>query len=91
MDFGEVVRVKSKFTVLHCPADIYIALLWHALYSSVLYKMPCVHRTSVLLLLLLYECSVTTVLLSGANERRHYQRIGPSLTPSPRTIDGPNR
>ena len=67
MDFGEVVRVKSKFTILHCPA-----LLWHALYSSVLYKMPCVHRTSVLLLLLLYECSVTIVLLSGANEWRHY-------------------
>jgi len=39
----------------------------------------------VLLLPLLYECSVTTVglLLSGANERRHYQRIGPSLTPLP--------
>ena len=35
--------------------------------------------------------SVTTVLLSGANERHHYQRIGPSLTPSQRTIDGPNR
>jgi len=33
----------------------------------------------MLLLPLLYECSVTTVLLSGANERRHYQRIGPSL------------
>ena len=81
MDFGEVVRVKSKFTVLHCPADIYIALLWHALYSSVLYKMPCVHRTSVLLLPLLYECSVTTVLLSGANERRHYQRIVPHPLP----------
>ena len=29
-----MVRVKSKFTVLHCPVDIYIALLWHALYSS---------------------------------------------------------
>jgi len=51
--------------------------------SSLLYKMPCVHRTPMLLLPLLYECSVTTVLLSGANERRHYQRIGPSLTPLP--------
>jgi len=37
----------------------------------------------MLLLPLLYECSVTTVLLSGANERRHYQRIGLSLTPLP--------
>ena len=45
--------------------------------------MLCVQRTPMLLLPLLYECSVTTVLLSGANERR---RIGPSLTPSPRTI-----
>ena len=54
MDFGEVVRVKSKFTVLHCPVDIYIALLWHALYSSLLYRMPCVHRTPMLLLPLLY-------------------------------------
>ena len=71
------------FTVLHCPVDIYIALLWHALNSSLLYKMPCVHRTPMLLLPLLYECSVTTVLLSGANERRHYQRIGLSLTPLP--------
>jgi len=78
-------------TVLLCPVDIYIALLWHGLYSSLLYKMPCVHRTPMLLLPLLYECSVTTVLLSGANEWRHYQRIGPSLTPSPRTVDGPNR
>ena len=69
------------FTVLHCPVAIYIALLRHALYSSLLYKMPCVHRTPMLLLSLLYECSVTTVLLSGASERRHYQRIGPSLTP----------
>ena len=51
--------------------------------SSLLYKMPCVHRTPMLLLPLLYECSVTTLLLSGANERRHYQRIGPSLTPLP--------
>ena len=83
MDFGEVVRAKSKFKVLHCPVDIYIALLWHALYSSLLYKMPRVHRTPMLLLPLLYECSVTTVLLSGANERRHYQRIGPSVTPLP--------
>jgi len=64
-------------------------VLWHALYSSLLYKMPCVHRTPMLLLPLLYECSVTTVLLSGANERRYYQRIGPSLTPLPGTIDGP--
>ena len=45
--------------------------------------MPCVHRTPMLLLPLLYECSVTAVLLSGANQRRHYQRIGPSLTSLP--------
>ena len=51
--------------------------------SSLLYKMPCDHRTPMLLLPLLYKCSVTTVLLSGANERRHYQRIGPSLTSLP--------
>ena len=44
----------------------------NALYSTRLYKMPCVHRTPMLLLPLLYECSVTIVLLSGANERRHY-------------------
>jgi len=25
-------------TVLLCPVDIYIALLWHGLYSSLLYK-----------------------------------------------------
>ena len=89
---GERLRLSQiLFTVLHCHLDIYFALLWHAIYRSLHYKMPCVHRTPVLLLPLLYECSVTTVLLSGANERRHYQRIGPSLTASPRTIDGPNR
>ena len=32
--------------------------------------------------------SVTTVLLSGANERRHYQPIGPSLTPLPENNGG---
>ena len=79
------------FKVLNCPVDIYIALLWHALYSSLLCKMPCVHCTPMLSLPLLYECSVTTILLSGANERRHHQRIGPSLTSSPRTIDELNR
>ena len=26
MDFGEVVRVKSKFKVLHCPVDTYVRM-----------------------------------------------------------------
>jgi len=28
------------FTVLHCHLEIYIALLWHAIYRSLHYKMP---------------------------------------------------
>jgi len=48
----------------HCPVDIYITLLWHGLHSSLVYKMPCVYRTPMLLL---YEYSVITVFLSGAN------------------------
>ena len=47
MDFGEVVglRVKSKFTGLRCPVDIYIALLWHTLYSS-LFFIKCLVFTA---------------------------------------------
>ena len=110
MDFGEVVRIKSKFlndsvVLYNCVRrpgyvlkfsrkkdNIYRCCTCRELGKQrCITVLPCVHGTPVLLLPLLYECSVTTVLLSGANERRHYQRIGPSLTPSPRTIDGPNR
>ena len=74
------------FTVLHCPVDI--LLLCYSMHFTAVFFIKCLVFTPMLLLPLLYECSVTTVLLSGANERRHHQMIGPSLTPSPRTIDG---
>jgi len=65
---GALMRDATKcqfYTATHhCPVDSYIALLWHGLHSSLVYKMPCVHHTPMLLL---YECSVITVFLHGAN------------------------